>query len=128
MRVATMFALPVPLAIAIAIAGGCGGVVIDSRDDRTGDGGGGSGGGGSGAGNQGGNPKDCPTATCLQDGQSCSCETTCAGPKLRAECKIHADGMIICECHYSGGYMGTCAPSEGPLCGLPDGCCEVYVP
>ena len=50
------------------------------------------------------------------------------GPKLRAECKIHADGMIICECHYSGGYMGTCAPSEGPLCGLPDGCCEVYVP
>lgn len=101
--------------------------VTESSGDRSGEGGdGGCTTGGNGTG--GGNPKDCPTANCSQSGDACSCETTCAGPKLRAECKVHPDGMIICECHYNGGYVGTCAPSEGPLCGLPDGCCELYVP
>ncbi|MFO0591113.1 MAG: hypothetical protein U0441_26445 [Polyangiaceae bacterium] len=117
------------LLVSAAIAAGCGGkIVTESRGDL---GGGGAGGDSGGAGTttiSGTNPKDCPSVSCSQDGTWCTCETTCMGPKLKAKCSFHEDGTLVCECHFNGGYMGTCAPSSGALCGLPDGCCEAYVP
>lgn len=125
MRNATTFTL----LFSLAIAGGCGGkIVTESRGAEGGGGAGGAEGGATTTSGTGINPKDCPTVECTQDATSCICETTCMGPHLRSDCSVHSDGMIICECHYADGYMGTCAPSGGPLCGLPDGCCEGYVP
>ncbi len=124
----SMRAVPLLFALLLSalIAPACGGKVITPGGDG-GDGGGGA--GGAGGVTQGtGNPKDCPNADCTMNGDVCSCETLCGGPKLRADCKIHDGGMLICECHYDGGYMGTCSSSNGALCGLPDGCCEAYVP
>lgn len=111
---------------ASALGAACGGKIIVPGGDGS-DGGGGSGGGGVGS-QAVGDPKDCAHADCKMVADVCSCETTCSGPKLRADCKMHDGGMLICECHYNGGYMGTCSPSGGALCGLPDGCCEAYVP
>lgn len=117
----------VALVVTCALAAACGGKVITPGGEG-GDGGGGAS-GGSGTGAAGiTNPKDCPTADCETNGDGCTCETMCGGPKLRASCKVHDGGMIICECHYDGGYMGTCSASGGSVCGLPDGCCEAYVP
>lgn len=106
-----------------ALTAACGGKIIVPG---SGDGGGGSGGGG--VGSQSGNPKDCPDAECAMNADICRCDTTCGGPKLRADCKLHDGGMVICECHYNGGYMGTCSQANGLTCSLPDGCCEAYVP
>ncbi len=123
----SMRALPLLLAMSLAavLASACGGKIVVPGGDG-GDGGGGSDGGSKTTGV--GSAKDCSDADCVMNGDICSCTTLCGGPKLRADCKVHEGGMLICECHYDGGYMGTCSASAGQICSLPDGCCEAYVP
>jgi hypothetical protein len=113
------------------LAFGCGRVVVDRGDGGAGGAASSAGGGGAGGagaeGGAGGSAADCKTADCKTSGSSCTCETTCAGPKLRAECATKGDSTIVCACHYSGSYMGTCARVGGPLCDLPGGCCGDYL-
>jgi len=109
----------------LALLFGCGGMVVVERDGgRGGDGAGGSSNDGGGA--QGG-AASCDDVDCTSNGASCSCETQCMGPVLRADCAMTDDSTVICECHYDGGYMGTCGEVAGSACSLPNGCCTDYL-
>lgn len=108
--------------VSVGLVSACGGQVQVDRDGDVG--GGGDGGGGQGEGGAG----SCTVVECSEQGSSCSCETSCMGPDLRAECELQADGQIVCECHYDGAYLGLCSTFSAPLCGLPGGCCYAYLP
>lgn len=117
MRVAVTFAFLVSAGLASA----CGGQVQIDRD-------GGDGGGGSSGSQGAGGALSCEAIECEQSGSACSCITDCDGPDLRADCDVDPSGEIVCECHYDNAYMGLCSTLSGSVCGLPSGCCYVYVP
>jgi hypothetical protein len=109
----------VPLALVL----GCNGsVIVDGEGGR---GGGGSSGSVNGGGSQGaGGP--CGSVKCVGDAFSCLCETTCAGPVMRADCEMDGN-TVICECHNEGSYLGTCGQVGESACTLPEGCCTDYL-
>lgn len=118
MRIVGLLACLVPLALFL----GCGGNVVVDRDGSLG--GGGSGGDPS-SGSQGAGGL-CLAADCEGDDSACSCVTTCAGPKMRADCTKDGD-TVICECHNDATYLGTCGMVGSSACGLPKGCCLDYL-
>lgn len=107
------------------LASACGGQVLV---ERGGGGDGGDGGGGS-TGQPEGGAASCTAVECSNDGgeSSCSCQTACMGPDLRAECDLQGGGEVVCECHYDGAYLGLCSAGSGSVCGLPNGCCYAYL-
>lgn len=120
MRMAVLFGL----VFSAVIASACGGKVVTDRP------GGDEGGGGAGGGEQGeGGAASCTVVECSNEGSSsCTCQTSCKGPDLRAECDLGSDGEIVCECHYDGAYLGLCSMPSGSVCGLPGGCCYAFLP
>lgn len=125
MKVAGKLAWTLPLALALAVPPGCGGIVVVDGDG--GDGGGGEHGGTGVTLEPPGPAQGCAAIQCEKGVSSCSCRTACLGPDLRADCELKDDGTVVCECHYDGAYMGLCGHFGGSLCGLPNGCCLDYL-
>lgn len=126
MKTTSLLGFIVPLALLF----GCGGkVVIDREGGRGGGGAGGSANGGSanGGGSAQGGAGSCQGVDCTGDSAACSCETTCPGEVLRADCKMGGSSTVICECHLDAIYLGTCGQTSDDACTLPGGCCTEYL-
>lgn len=110
--------------LSVSLALGCGQVIVDGDGAPGGAGGGGGSDDPTGA---GGSAATCTDVSCIGNETSCSCETNCAGPKLRADCDLTDTDTFVCECHYNGNYLGTCGLVGGSACALPGGCCVNYL-